>query len=180
MYRTTGLYHDEIDALCGRIRQFPVSGDKRWPPMFGLYNSVLVTLIYLRHNRTQQELAETYNTSQATISRAINAITRLLPEVLREHVPTADDLDPAEQYVVDGSLLPCWSWDDHPELYSGKHKTTGLNVQLACRPDDGQLAWVSDPIEGPTTTRSAWPPPGFSTRWTRPTGSATKATSATT
>ena len=28
--------------------------------------------------------------------------------------------------------IQCWSWKDHPELYSGKHKTTGLNVQVAC------------------------------------------------
>ena len=27
--------------------------------------------------------------------------------------------------LVDGSLTPCWSWKDAPELYSGKHKTTG-------------------------------------------------------
>ena len=34
-----------------------------------------------------------------------------------------------------------------PELYSGKHKTTGMNVQVAATLD-GQLAWISDPIDG--------------------------------
>jgi hypothetical protein len=48
---------------------------------------------------------------------------------MREFVPTADDLDPDAQYIVDGTLLPCWSWKDRPKLYSGKHKTTGVNVQ---------------------------------------------------
>ncbi|MFD2422200.1 transposase family protein [Amycolatopsis pigmentata] len=48
---------------------------------------------------------------------------------------------------MDGTLLPCWSWASHPELYSGKHKTTGMNVQVACTLT-GDLAWISDPIDG--------------------------------
>ncbi|MGH3601710.1 MAG: transposase family protein, partial [Pseudonocardiaceae bacterium] len=31
--------------------------------------------------------------------------------------------------------------------YSGKHKTTGMNVQVACTLS-GSLAWISDPING--------------------------------
>ncbi len=38
---------------------------------------------------------------------------------------------------------------DHPELWSGKHRTTGLNVQVACTLS-GHLAWVSDPAPGKT------------------------------
>ena len=32
-------------------------------------------------------------------------------------------------------------------LYSGKHKTTGMNVQVVCTLD-GELVWISDPVEG--------------------------------
>jgi hypothetical protein len=85
--------------------------------------------------------------SQPTISRAITGVTPLLGEVLREYVPTADELDGRTQYIVDGTLLPCWSWAAHPELYSGKHKTTGMNVQIACTLA-GRLAWISDAIDG--------------------------------
>jgi DDE superfamily endonuclease len=49
--------------------------------------------------------------------------------------------------TLDGTLLPCWSWDGHQELYSGKHKTTGMNVQVACT-IYGKLAWISDPVNG--------------------------------
>jgi len=148
VYRTTGLYRDEIEDLCEYIHEETIGRKPTWPVAFGLYKSILVTLIYQRHNRIQEELAETYNTSQPTISRAISAVTPLLAEVLAAHVPTADELDPDHQYIVDGTLLPCWSWANQPELYSGKHKTTGLNVQIACRLEDGHLAWVSDPIPG--------------------------------
>ena len=67
--------------------------------------------------------------------------------MLREYVPTADDLDGRTQYIVDGTLLPCWSWASHPELYSGKHKTTGMNVQVVCT-FSGRIAWISDPVDG--------------------------------
>jgi hypothetical protein len=147
MYRTTGLYHHEITELCVLINRRTPEIGVVWPPMFGLYKSVLVTLIYLRHNRVQEELAETYGTSQSTISRAISGLTTVLAKLLLTHVPTAEELDPTRQYVVDGTLLPCWSWAHRPGLYSGKHKTTGFNVQIACS-QEGQLLWVSDPIEG--------------------------------
>jgi len=74
-------------------------------------------------------------------------VTPLLGKVLQKYVPTADDLDGRTQYIVDGTLLPCWSWASHPELYSGKHKTTGMNVQLACTLT-GSLAWISDAVDG--------------------------------
>ena len=102
---------------------------------------------YMRHNRTQSEIGESLGVSQPTISRAISAVTPLIPEVTREFVQTADDLDPDTQYILDGTLLPCWSWAGHEELYSGKHKTTGMNVQVACT-IYGQLAWISGPVSG--------------------------------
>ena len=95
----------------------------------------------------QWELAETYGVSQSTISRAISAVTPLLARALARFVPVAEDLVPGRQYIVDGTLLPCWSWAAHPGLYSGKHKTTGMNVQVVCTLD-GELVWISDPIEG--------------------------------
>jgi DDE superfamily endonuclease len=98
-------------------------------------------------DRVQAEIAEDYSVSQPSIIRAISAITPLLVNVLLEYVPTADYLDPGTCYLADGTLLPCWSWRAHPELYSGKHKTTCMNVQVACT-IDGRLAWISDPIPG--------------------------------
>lgn len=118
-----------------------------WPPILGLFNSVVVTLAYLRRNRVQEELAETYGISQPTVSRAIAAITPLVSQALEAYVPTTEDLQDQQHYVVDGSLLPCWSWAAHPELYSGKHQTTGMNVQVACTLE-GALSWVSNPVEG--------------------------------
>ncbi len=148
MYHTTGLTKDEIIDLCAMIKTVEMDPDvSKWPPILGLFKSVIVALTYLRRNRVQAELAETYGVSQPTISRAVTGITPRLEKVLRKFVPTADELDAKLQYIVDGTLLPCWSWASHPELYSGKHKTTGMNVQVACTMS-GSLAWISDPIDG--------------------------------
>ena len=75
--------------------------------------------------------------------------TRPLGQILRDYTPTVDDLDPSEPVVVDGTLLPTRSWRTMPELFSGKHKTTGVNVQVACDPT-GRPAFVSDPMPGRT------------------------------
>ncbi len=116
-------------------------------PSLGLHKSMVIALTYICCNRVQVELAETYDVSQSTISRAVTGITPLLEKILRKYVPTADELNEKIQYIVDGTLLPCWSWASHPELHSGKHKTTGMNVQVACTLS-GDLAWISDPING--------------------------------
>src|SRR5437660_12719776 len=68
VYHTTGLSSDEITELCGMICSAErETGGKSWPPSLGLFKSVVVTLTYLRRNRVQEELAETYATSQPTI-----------------------------------------------------------------------------------------------------------------
>jgi len=148
MYNTTGFTKVEITELCARIEARKLApGMRRWPPILGLHGALTVTLTYLRRNRVQAEIAESYGVSQPTISRAISAMTPLLVNVLFEYVPTADELGHRTCYIVDGTLLPCWSWRTHPELYSGKHKTTGMNVQVACTME-GRLSWISDPVPG--------------------------------
>jgi hypothetical protein len=148
MYHTTGFTRDQIVELCALVYAASKEGKMAaWPPVLGLFNSVVVTLTYLRRNRVQAEIGESFGVSQSTISRAVTALTPVLGQVVADWVPVAEDLDPRTQYIVDGTLLPCWSWASNPELYSGKHKTTGMNVQIACTLA-GSLAWISDPVAG--------------------------------
>ena len=148
MYYTTGFTKDEIIGLCAMIRAAELEpGINHWPPILGLFKSTVVALTYMRRNRAQAEIGESFGVSQSTISRAVAGLTPILGKLLAGYVPVAEDLDSRTHYIVDGTLLPCWSWRDHPELYSGKHKTTGLNVQVACDLN-GRLAWISDPVDG--------------------------------
>ena len=111
-----------------RTPDLPVFGAR----VLGLFLCVRLTLTYLRHNLPQELLAELYGVWQATVSRVISTYTPLIAACLNGSAPTVEDLDPTAQLIIDGTLLQCWSWKDHSELYSGKHKTTGLNVQVAC------------------------------------------------
>jgi hypothetical protein len=131
----------------GCARDGLTSGRDGYPPILSLFKSVVVALAYLRRNHVQQELAEYYGVSQSTISRAITAVTPALARALREFTPTAEDLPRGEQMIVDGSLVSCWSWANHTELYSGKHRTTGMNIQVVCDLA-GRLRWISDPVDG--------------------------------
>lgn len=147
MYRTTGLLRDQIVELTERVEHFADEAGETigCPPSLGLFGAVCVALTYMRRNRTEGELAEQYETSQSTISRAITAVTPWLDRALASHVPVAEELSSDEQYI--GALCPCWSWSDRPELFSGKHRTTGVNLQVVCDLS-GNLRWVSDPVDG--------------------------------
>src|ERR1700749_4798109 len=107
MYYTTGFAREELVDLCILISSAERDPDSpSWPPCLGLFKSVVAALTYMRHNRTQAEIGESLGVSQPTISRAISAVTPLVPEATLEFVPTADDLDPDAQYILDGTLLP--------------------------------------------------------------------------
>lgn len=148
MYHSTGLTKAQIDKTHARIAARGIKpGMRVWPPILGLRESILVTLKYLRRNRVQADIAEEFGVSQPTISRAISAIMPLLIQALMEFIPAADTLRDGRQFIIDGTLLPCWSWRTRPDLYSGKHKRTGMNVLVACTLD-GELSWISDPVPG--------------------------------
>ena len=101
MYHTTGFTKDQVDELCAQVHaanEAAAEPEKvTWPPILGLFKSVVVTLTYLRRNRVQAEIGEAFDVSQSTISRAITAMTPLLEEALRPFVPTADELDDKTQ-----------------------------------------------------------------------------------
>ena len=96
---------------------------------------------------TEDVIAELMFVDQSTISRAIADIEVVIADALADWVPDLDEAVRGTATVVDGSLLPCWSWSDNPELYSGKHRTTGHNHQFVVTLD-GRLAHISDPLPG--------------------------------
>ena len=141
---TTGLTDDEFDELLVRLREEGVEGR---PPILGLSGSLRATLIHLRHNIVQAAIGELLGVSQPTISRAVKALTGAIARILEGLLLTAEEVPQGCDYVVDGTLFPCWSWRNHRELWSGKHKATGVNVQILVLPDGG-LVWASDPYPG--------------------------------
>ncbi|WP_170175618.1 transposase family protein [Propionibacterium australiense] len=146
MYHTTGLPAEAI-AVCYQtlVHNHPRTPQATGrPPALSQEEEIRATPAYLRRNRAQSELAESFGVNQSSICRAIARWTPRIVEALADLVPTADDLDQTQTLIVDGTLVPCWDWNHQPGLYSGKHHTTGLNLQIACTLT-GRLVWVLRP-----------------------------------
>ncbi|MGH3711832.1 MAG: transposase family protein, partial [Pseudonocardiaceae bacterium] len=128
------------------------------PKSCGLYRAVEIACMYLRQNVTQEFLGETRNISQPTVSRIVATVVPMVTTVLGGFVPTARDaieLVKGRVCLVDGTITPCWSSDEHPELWSRKHGTTGFNTQLICLLD-GAAVYISDPLPGRTHDATAF------------------------
>ena len=81
-----------------------------------------------------------------------------MKSVLEEFVPSAVDAIETVKgriVLVDGTLTPCWSYEDRQELWNKKHKITGFNVQLISLLD-GTAAWISGPLPGKTHDAKAF------------------------
>ena len=148
IYPTTGLTDDQFSDLFDRIAERFVwdSGVGR-PPELNLREALVVTLMYFRTNVPQDFIGSIFGVSQPTISRAISAVEAMVDAVLADCVPELCELMRGDTAIIDGTLLPCWSWASKPELFSGKHKTTGHNVQVVTN-FDGKLCHISDPLPG--------------------------------
>ena len=104
--------------------------------------------MYLRHNGTQEFLGDLRDISQSTVSRIVTVLIPLVKSVLEEFVPTVEEaieMVNGRVCLVDGTITPCWSYEDHDELWSRKHGTTGFNAQLICLLN-GDAVYVSDPL----------------------------------
>ena len=124
---TTGLPTAKFAYLLIRLRE---EGVEDHPPSPGLRDSLRAALIYMRHNIPQAVIGEQLSMSQPTISRAVKALTKAFPWVLKGLLLRAEEVPQGCDHVLDGTLFPCWSWRNHRELWSGKHKATGMNVQI--------------------------------------------------
>ncbi len=150
----SGLDSEQLDELVQRIEdqlhELWHKGIGR-PKDLSLREAVVVACGYMRQNITQEVWAEIFDTSQPVISGIITKFTPLIEASTDTDRPAADEAKKAaarEQTVlVDGFLAPTWSWRDTPELWSGKHKTTGFNGQAIANLR-GDLLFVSEPVTG--------------------------------
>ncbi len=70
MYHTTGFTSDGIVELCSRVHAANEAAAEKvaWPPILGLFTSVVVTLTYARRTRIQAEIGESYGVPPGAIT----------------------------------------------------------------------------------------------------------------
>jgi hypothetical protein len=150
MKRTTSITDSQFEQLTELVRQeLAATGDGSQVLILDLADQVLLTVTYLRVNVSQAFLGQLFGVSQSTASRVITALTPALARLLKHLIPDPEQASKGTTLLLDGTLLPCWSWQDAPELYSGKHKTTGHNVQILSDLQ-GRLVHLSEPLPGKT------------------------------
>ncbi|MEU8837315.1 transposase family protein, partial [Streptomyces sp900116325] len=131
------------------------------PYALGLYRSVLLVLFILRQNPVQHVVAELFGCSQSTVSRRLALLGPVLEQVLAEFIPDPAEASRGRVVLVDGTLVTTWDWACRStELFNGKHRDTGFNLQIAATLG-GDLIAVSAPAPGSWHDARAWRESGF-------------------
>lgn len=148
--RTTGLTATQFATLLTTLTNHLTWGKPGGrPPALTQTQALKATLLYHRHNLTEELLAEIFSVSQPTISRTINIIEKVLLKVLKPlEAPLEKSLKAPGSLVIDGTLVPTWNWRSLGKTnFSGKHKRAGFNHQVICTLD-GRLLAITDPLPG--------------------------------
>ncbi|WP_327591591.1 transposase family protein [Streptomyces chartreusis] len=122
----------------------------------GLYKSVVLVLFLLRQDPVQEAAAELFGVSQATVSRRWTALLPVVEKVLASHIPDPSEASAGRIVLVDGTLVTTWDWaSEGTTMFSGKHRDTGFNLQVAATLT-GDLLAVSAPVSGSGHDMHAW------------------------
>jgi hypothetical protein len=146
---TTRITDEQVAQIAERVQMILGGWEKTRgaPRSLTITEAVRATIMYMRHNITEECIGDLYGVSQPTISRCITLLTPLVGDVTEEHVPDPGESIKGQSCLVDGSVLPCWSWKGHWELWSGKTGITGHNAQFVTDLR-GNLQYISDPLPG--------------------------------
>jgi hypothetical protein len=168
-YPTTSLTSGQLTMLTllvyREIGSLVKPGAKK-PPAVCLRDSVTMVVMLMRRNVTQEFAGGIFGCSQATASRRWDLLRPVIAKVLRPYIP-----DPAQvvgRYgtpLADGTVCPTWDWKAVPDLYSGKARYTGMNVQIACNLNGDVAAIGPVPVPGARHDAYAFEASGLKESW---------------
>jgi hypothetical protein len=134
------------------------------PRVVGLYRAVVLTLFLLRHDNAQGVAAELFGCSQATVSRVFRRIRPLLEQVTAPCAAQVATQARRSAVLVDGFIAPTGERAARDDLFSGKHRICGMNVQ-AVADLAGRLVDTGTPIGGSRHDSVAFDASGIAQRW---------------
>jgi DDE superfamily endonuclease/Helix-turn-helix of DDE superfamily endonuclease len=144
----TGLTEEQALELTALVHeQLRAVGKTGSGAALGLHLSVVMVVALMRQNLTQECAADIFNVSQPTVSRRWNALRDVIAAALDGFAPDPSEAARGCTCLLDGTLVPTWDWKHRTDLYSGKHHTTGFNVQVAATMT-GRLLAVGAPLPG--------------------------------
>lgn len=130
----------------------------------GLYRAVVLTLFLLRHDNAQDVAGELFGCSQSTVSRVFRTVRPLLEHVTA--LRAAQVLARAQRgaVLVDGFIAPTGERAERADLFSGKHRICGMNVQVVADLS-GRVIDTGTPIGGCRHDTVAFVESGIAERW---------------
>lgn len=162
----TGLAQWQVTELVVQVSGLvgvwqPVRGRRR---AVGLYRAVVLTLFLLRHDNAQDVVGELFGCSQSTVSRVFRTVRPLLERVT---APCAGRVLARAQggaVLVDGFIAPTGERAVRADLFSGKHRICGMNVQVVADLS-GRVIDTGHPIGGSRHDSAAFVESGIAARW---------------
>jgi hypothetical protein len=162
----TGLAREQVDDLVAQLAEsglWQVDRRRALDP----HRSVLVVLLYLRHNLSQRLLAELFGCSQPTVSRLVTLLIPMLADVLTPLAERVAQRELRSTVRVDGFLAPIGDRRKGTYtsgMYSGKNHRCGFNVQVVSS-WRGRLVMTGDPMPGAMHDARAWRESGLAQRF---------------
>jgi DDE superfamily endonuclease len=149
----TGLPSEQVLELVDRVEDY-LGG---WHPERGrrremeLFDAVIATLFYYRHNCSQEVTGVVFGVSQSTISRMVNALEEPIAAVLDCEVPELVEVITGRVIIPDGTLIPTGNRAAHRELYSAS-ATGAARRSRFCRAPTVSCATLVNRSPDPATT----------------------------
>jgi hypothetical protein len=143
----TGLEYEQVLELVDRTEDY-LGG---WHPQCGrrremeLFDAVLATLFYYRHDCSQDVTGVVFGVSQPPLPHG--EMEEPIAAVLDCEVPELVEVITGRVIIPDGTLIPTRNRAAHPELYSGKRHRSGAAVQILSG-TGGRVRHVGEPIAG--------------------------------
>lgn len=162
----TGLTCDQVDRL---VLAVYATGDldPARRRVLGPYRTVLIVLLYLRHNLSQALLAELFGCSQPTVSRLVGRLTPIISTVLTPNAEQTATRELRSTVRVDSFLAPTGDRrkDTYTSgMYSGKRHACGFNIQVVSS-WHGTLVLTGKPMPGSMHDAKAWRESGLAQRF---------------
>ena len=90
----------------------------------------MLTLFLLRHDNVQDVAGELFGCSQSTVSRNFRKVGPLLEQATAAVAAQAVQRARLGAVLLDGFVAPTGERGDQTDLFSGKHRLSGMNVQV--------------------------------------------------
>lgn len=100
------------------------------PRSLSAVQALRLALCHLRRNSTYGELGCDVGVSASTAWVYVQVMTAFLADVLGRSQEELREAVAGKVCLVDGSLVSTVSWRHRADLYSGKHRRSGMNIQV--------------------------------------------------